>query len=174
VKVRQININDFPPTKPEKDGIRYLRGKRADAFSKAWDETNVALVNGPISYFLLDIWRKFTEKAGFNLNYFDNRHCYNPMEKRLLDIMYIQRYNYFKNKRPDVKQSFIYVITCKYIKFRYRAEEKRIYYWSQIWVKGSKHNIYVWHEDIEKYRKKYHKKRMSDAQRDEIEAKLYD
>lgn len=149
--VKQINPDDFPPTKPEKDGIRYLRGKKALNFQNAWEATNVTLRINPIFYILLELRCIFIEYMDLEMKYFDNRHRYSPEHRRLLDLMFTYMFEQAKIDNPEMVYIFSDTFMYKYLKYKYSPENKRFYYWQRICSHADKKQVFVWHEDIDKY-----------------------
>jgi len=171
MKIKQINIEDFQPTRPEKDGIRYLRGKRALAYEKAWNSTNTLLEIGNFRKFFLDIRLYIVRLIGLPKDYFHERHRYDSESRRLLDNFALTNYELKMKHTPDAYYSPLRKILYKYIKFRYRKEGERFNYWMRI-TSHAKRGVYIWHEDIEKYNEQHDIHKMTDAERDEFERRL--
>lgn len=169
--VKKVKIKKFMPGKPEKDGIRYLRGKRAKAYSDAWNATNTVLEIGNFSKFFLEIRLFIIKLTGLPKDYFSERHQYDPESRRVLDLFTLTNYKLRMKHKPDTYYSRWRKLFYRYLKFRYRKEDKRFVYWIRI-TSHAKRSVYVWHEDMEKYDKKHNIHKMTEAERDEFELKL--
>lgn len=154
---QKLDIKNFMFGKPERDGIRYLRGKRAKEYEIAWENTNTYLEISNFNKFFLNIRLFFMEFAGLHVYYFHERHKYNAYERRLMDLFAVACYERDEEKDPPVEYSAMHKFRIKYIKFKYRKEKRRKEYWIRIWGK-TKRLVYVWHEDFEKYKKLYWKR----------------
>lgn len=168
---KKARVKTFLPDKPEKDGIRYLRGKRAIEYSDAWEATNTLLENGNFSKAMLDIRLFFVKLTGLPKDYFTERHKYEPVSKRALDLFALTNFELRTKHMPDAYYSRWRRIFYKYLKFRYRKEEKRFEYWIRI-TSHRKRGVYVWHEDIDKYNKQHDIHKMTEDEQNEREQML--
>ena len=166
--VKKVKIKKFMPGKPEKDGIHYLRGKRAIEYEKAWEDTDTYLEFGDFRKFLLEIRLFFIKLTGLPKDYFSERHRYDPKSRRALDRFALTNYELRIKHMPDAYYSRWRRIFYKYLKFRYRKEEKRFEYWIRI-TSHRKRGVYIWHEDIEKYNKQHDIHRMTESEQNERE-----
>lgn len=161
-KKRKI-INSFIPGKPEKDGIRYLRGKRAKDYQIAWDSTNTYLIIGDFRKFFLEKRLYLANLAGLPKNYFYERHRYDPASRRIIDLFMVDFNEHKQELDSSNKIRFINKLRFKYLKFKYRREDKRIEHWMQITSCKKKRVVFVWHEDIDKYKAIYNKNKRKKA-----------
>lgn len=164
-------VRKFLPSKAEKDGIRYLRGKRALEYSRAWDATNTELKIGDFRRFFLEIRLFLLKLTGLPKDYFSERHRYNPESRRALDLFALTNFELRTKHIPDAYYSRWRRLFYKYLKFKYRKEEKRFEYWIRI-TSHRKRSVYVWHEDIEKYKKQHNIHKMTEDEQNERERML--
>lgn len=159
-KSKQKAIISFMPDKPEKDGIRYLRGKRAKEYEIAREKANIYLEISKFNKFFLNIRLFLMRLTGLHMYYFHNRHRYNASDRRLMDLFAISCFEQDCKKDPPVKYKTMHKLRIKYIMFKYRKERKRKEYWIRVWGKTNR-LVYAWHEDFEKYKKLYWKRKRS-------------
>ena len=155
---KKLNITEFMPGKPEKDSIRYLRGKRAKEYQIALDKTNTYLEVGDFRKFFCGLRRIFYNLTGLRKSYFIERPWYDAKSRRLLDLFYINTFNDSNEDGSIVEHTLIQKIRYKYLRYRYRKEYKKFNYWIRITNYKIKRVIYVWHEDIDLYKKLYSEK----------------
>lgn len=168
---KKLDINNFMPSKPEKDGIRYLRGKRAKEFEEAWETTSTYLAIGKFRQFILEIRLFIINLTGLTKDYFSERHRYDPRSRRALDRFALTNYELRMKHKSDWYYSGWRKFFFKYLKFKYRKDDKRFKYWICITIHG-KRPIYFWHEDTEKYEKVYNVHKRTDEEQDEIERRM--
>lgn len=168
---QKLNIDNFLPSKPERDGIRYLRGRRAKEFEIAWENTDTYLIIGRFRQFLLEIRLFIINLTGLPKDYFSERHRYDLRSRRALDRFALTNYELRIKHKPDAYYSRWRRLFFKYLKFRYRKEEKRFEYWIRT-TSHRKRPVYFWYEDTEKYEKKYNIHKRTDDEQNEIERRM--
>ncbi len=153
---KKLDIKKFMPGKPERDGIRYLRGKRAKEYDAAWEKTNTYLEVGNFRKFFYGIRLYFYKLTGLKITYFIQRPWYNLVSRRALDIFCITIFEHPERVDNDRTYSFYEKMRFIFLKFKYRKDFKRKEYWIRFWGKNRR-LMYFWHEDVEKFEKLYWK-----------------
>lgn len=148
----ETNLKKFLPDKPEKDGIRYLRGRDAIEFLTIWDRTNIFLEPDELTVFFLETRRKLLKLLRRPMNYFTERQLLEPYERRCKDLEYIKAFKHKTTSKYYRVNRFIDRLRYYYLKFRYRNDLRRKRYWVEF-NDGVKNLGLVWHEDVEKYEK---------------------
>ena len=154
---KRESVESFIPGKPEKDGIRYLRGKRAREYESAWEATDTYLEIGGFKKFFYGIRYQFYRLAGLRIHYWIKRPWYDAKSRRALDMLSIHIYEHPEESNPPKINNFIDKIRYKQLKHKYRKDLKRKDYWIRGWGKTNR-VFYIWHEDMELYKKLYFKK----------------
>lgn len=132
--------------------IKKLTGKSAKAYYAQQQSENVDPWINPINYVLAELRAKALEFMRLDLNYFHIRHRYISSERRLLDNMYICRYEGYPNKEAQTSGA-INNLRYRYLKFIYRSEINKKYEWIRVTSHAEKSPVFVWHEDIDEYHK---------------------
>lgn len=157
-KSKRKTIVSFLPDKPEKDGIRYLRGKRAKEYDTAWEKTDTYVEVGGIKKFFYGIRYHFYNLTGLRMNYWIKRPWYDGRSRRALDMLSIHVYEHPDETDPPKVNTLFETIRYKQLKHKYRKDLNRKEYWKRVWGKTNR-PLFVWHEDIDLYKKLYVKKR---------------
>lgn len=145
---------EIQPAKPEKDGIRYLRGPKAKAYLLFQDSNKIKPHIGPVSFAFAEAKRKFLSFIGVSLSYFDERHLYSLKDRWILDNMYLCQIDAAKKRGEKVILLPTDIIRHKYLKHKYRSDINQKHDWIRITSRKEKDCVYVWHEDIEIYESK--------------------
>jgi hypothetical protein len=144
-------FDDVDSIKPEADGMRYLRGKKAKVYEKYIESHNTKPFVDPLSYLVLEARRRLLEYVGIECKYFDNRHLFSLTDRRLLDIYFVHELTQVKESDADFIVRKSDAIWHKYLSLVYRRELNRKYKWGRMTSRSEEHTVFVCNEDYDKY-----------------------
>ena len=132
--------------------IRKLTGESAKAYYAQQQSENVDPWINPINYVLAELRARALEFMRLDLNYFHSRHRYISSERRLLDNIFIRRYEGYLNKEA-LPSGVVNNLRYRYLKFIYRSEINKKYEWIRVTSQSERSPAFVWHEDVDEYHK---------------------
>lgn len=131
--------------------IRKLTGEAAKQHDAKLKEGYVYPWINPINWVLADLRLRVMLIADIKPRYIHRRHRYAAEERRLLDYVMIGSYEGDFGEDSMLGKGKINDIRYKYLQFIYRSEFNRKHEWMRVTSNTKKDQVFVWHEDVERY-----------------------